>query len=62
MKGVFERYDYRMGCLAVRKDEKWWVSYPNGDGQRAASEYEARTIAMCNNLTATDEERQEWRQ
>lgn len=58
---MFERYDYRLGCLAVRHDDGWWVVYPSGKAERMKSEYEARTIAMCNNLTATDEERQSWR-
>lgn len=60
LKGVFERYDHRMGCLAIRKDDRWWVAYPNGAGEPVKSEYEARTIAMCNNFTATDAEREEW--
>jgi hypothetical protein len=60
-KGVFERYDHRMGCLAVRKDDRWWVCYPNGSAKRVKSEEEARTIAMCNNLTASPDEREEWR-
>lgn len=62
MAGVFERYDHRVGCLAVRKDDKWWIAYPNGAGEPAESEYEARTLAQYTNLTATDDERETWKQ
>lgn len=62
IKGVFERYDLRMGCLAIRKDEHWWISIPNGSGIRCKSEEEARNGAQFINLTATDEERDEWTQ
>jgi hypothetical protein len=61
IKRSFERYDWRLGCLAIRKDEHWWVSIPNGDGIRCASEEEARNVAQFINLTATDEEKEEWR-
>lgn len=57
---MFEAYDHKMGCVAVRHDEHWWVVRPNGLGTKVASEYEARTEAQCINLTATDEERESW--
>ena len=60
-KGLFERYDRKMGCLAVRKDERWWVVLPNGDAIRCKSEEEARNEAQFMNLTASDEERLSWR-
>lgn len=62
LRGVFERYDHRLGCLAIRHNERWWVAYPNGFGEPVDSEYEARTLAQTNNLTATEEEREEWKQ
>lgn len=61
IKGVFERYDHRLGCLAVRKDDHWWVCCPNGIGIRCASEEEARNYAQFINLTAADDERETWR-
>lgn len=61
ISGKFERYDYRLGCLAIRKDEHWWVACPNGIGIRCVSEQEARDYAQFLNLTADDDERQSWR-
>ena len=60
-RGVFERYDYRLGCLAIRKDDSWYVAIPNGCGIRCKSEEEARNEAQFINLTSDDEERQSWR-
>lgn len=57
---AFERYDYKLGCLAVRKDSAWWISIPNGQGIRCSSEEEARNGAQFINLTA-DDERETWR-
>lgn len=61
IKRKFERYDHRMGCLAVRSEDHWWVSCPNGDGIRCASEEEARNYAQFINLTADDDERETWK-
>ena len=61
ISGMFERYDHRMGCLAIRKGEHWYIAVPNGQGIRCKSEEEARNDAMFLNLTATDEERLSWR-
>lgn len=55
ISGIFERYDSRMGSMAVRVDERWFVSLPNGAGIPCSSREEARNRAEFLNIT------QEWK-
>lgn len=60
IKDIFECYDAKFGCLAIRKDERWWIAVPDGSGIRCKSEQESRDGAQFLNLTVTDEEWEEW--
>lgn len=59
----FEPYDASLGCVAMRHNGIWLVVEPNGRvyGAYGSDEAEARSVAMCRNLTATDEEIEAWR-
>ena len=61
----FERYDYRLGCLAVRCERSgwWYVVSPAGYilSRHGTDEAAARRHADLANAAATDAERQSWR-
>ena len=57
----FMSYDYRMGCVAVYRDGTWYCVEPTGKAKVCHSERTAELLAQHKNLTATAEERDEWR-
>lgn len=52
MNTRFEPYHRKLGCLIIQtEDGKWWVAHPNGDGEPATSQVEAREKALYFNAT-----------
>lgn len=60
VRRAFEPYDSRIGCVACRKEDHWWIAVPNGEGIICPSEQAARDGAQFINLTADDDERATW--